>query len=145
MTATAPVSQELSLQLSPHVCFYGRTEEALAFYARVFGGTYHVMRVSEGPNNCNLAPDDIMHAEFNAPGVSFMANDGMDRDVKMPGNITLTLSGTDVEKGKRIFHDLSDGGTVTFPLTPQFWGALFGLITDRFGVNWMMNLCTGQG
>ena len=149
MTATTAttVSQELSLQLLPHICFYGRTAEALEFYAPIFGGTYNVMKFSDGPNNCNMPPEsvnDIMHAEFNAPGVSFMANDGMDRHVQAAGSITLALNGTDVEKGKRIFEALSEGGTVIAPLEPQFWGAHFGLVTDRFGVAWMVNAGPGS-
>ncbi|MDQ6929154.1 MAG: VOC family protein [Candidatus Eremiobacteraeota bacterium] len=146
MTATTTASQELSLQLAPNICFYGRAIEALDFYAAVLGGTYNALRFSEGPDNCNVPPDrvnDVMHAEFDAPGIRFMANDGMDRDVRTGGPIALTLSGTDVEKGKRIFEALSEGGTIISPLEPQFWGALFGLVTDRFGIEWMINVGTG--
>lgn len=147
MTAASQPATELSLQLVPHVCFYGRAEEALAFYADLFDGTYRLMRFSDGPDNCGLPPEqanDVMHAEFSAPGISFLANDGMDRNVEKPGSIQLTLMGPDLERGKRIFAALADGGTVTFPLQPQFWGAQFGLVTDKFGVAWMFSVGTGQ-
>lgn len=133
------------MQLSPYIFFYGKCEEALEFYKNVFGGTYELQRNNEGPPGMleNVAPDfatKVMHATFTGPGFSFMASDGrgpqeIDSEV---GNISCTLRATDAAQGQQVFNALANGGKVKMPLEAAFWGEKFGILEDRFGIEWMI-------
>ena len=135
----------MATQLVPYLFLYGRCEEALEFYKGVFGGSYELMRVGDSPVAAEMPPDAtnrVMHASFTADGVTFMASDG--RDVKAvdpdAGNISLALSLDDATRGERIFADLSAGGNVGMPIDTAFWGGRFGMVTDKFGTEWMLTL-----
>lgn len=141
MANTTSVSTDLQLQ--PYIFLYGRCEEALEYYKRVFGGTYEAMRVKDTPMADKMPADQrdrIMHASFTSPSISFMASDGRDTKAVDPdaGNISLALSATDAAEGERIFKALSDGGKVTMPLDDAFWGGRFGTVNDRFGNEWLI-------
>jgi PhnB protein len=84
----------------------------------------------------------VMHATFTGPGMTFMASDGRDTKAIDPdaGNITLSLETKDAAFGERVFAALSDGGKVVMPIEKAFWGGRFGMVTDRFGVEWMMSI-----
>ena len=135
----------MATELVPYIFFYGRCEEALDFYKSVFGGSYELMRVkdsavaSEMPSD---AGDRVMHASFKAETIAFMASDG--RDVKPvdpdAGNVSLALSCDDGARGERIFDALSAGGKVGMPIGNAFWGGRFGMLTDKFGSEWMVTL-----
>lgn len=133
------------MQLKPYVFFYGRCEEALGFYKKVLGGDYELQRVKETPMASEMPPGSenrVMHASFNAPGVAFFASDGRDTKAVDPdeGNISLALDAKDDAEGDRVFKALAEGGKVTMPLEAAFWGGRFGMIHDRFGVEWMMTV-----
>jgi PhnB protein len=135
----------MSTQLVPYIFFYGRCEEALEFYKGVFGGSYEMMRVSDTPMASDMPPEagkSVMHASFTADGIAFMASDG--RDVKPvdpdAGNISVALSFDDGPRGERIFAALSAGGNVGMPIDKAFWGGRFGMLTDKFGTEWMVTL-----
>ena len=132
-------------QLAPYIFLYGRCEEALEFYKSVFGGNYELMRVGDSPNAGDMPKDAanrVMHASFTADGVAFMASDG--RDVKAvdpdAGNISLSLAFEDAASGERIFNALAEGGNVGMPIDKAFWGGRFGMLTDKFGTEWMVIL-----
>ena len=131
------------MELKPYVFFYGRCEEALNFYKNALGGDYEIMRIKDSPM-ANQSPDkgnSVMHASFNAPGVSFFASDGQDaKSINADeGNISLALATKDNE-GERVFNALADGGKVTMPIEDAFWGGKFGIVQDRFGVEWMITI-----
>jgi PhnB protein len=146
MTTTANTgTQSTLLQLQPYVFFYGRCEEALEFYKKAFGGNYEAMRNSESPMADQVSPDfknKIMHASFTAPGVSFFASDGREGKTVDPdeGNISLALNATDRAQGERVFNALAEGGKVTMALDDAFWGGRFGMVQDRFGIEWMFTM-----
>lgn len=135
----------MSTQLVPYIFFYGRCKEALEFYKGAFGGSYEMMRVADTPMASEMPPgseDSVMHATFTADDMKFMASDGgsvkpVDPDA---GNISLALSFDDGARGERIFEALSAGGKVQQPIGPAFWGGRFGMVTDKFGSEWMMTL-----
>ncbi len=132
------------MQLEPYLQFDGNCEEALAFYATVFGGEVTALNRFEGaPMEHELPPGygtKIMHANFRSPDLAFMASDGMPgTDRSGGGRVSLSLGGRDVAEAERVFAALSAGGTVTMPMADTFWGAKFGMVTDRYGVNWMVN------
>jgi PhnB protein len=135
----------MSTQPVPYLFFYGRCEEALEFYKGVFGGTYEMMRVAGSPMASAMPPgseNNVMHASFTADGVELLASDG--REVKAidpdAGNISLSLTFEDGARGERIFNGLAVGGKITMAIDKAFWGGRFGMVTDKFGIEWMMSL-----
>ena len=82
----------------------------------------------------------VMHSHFEAGPVKFMASDSPTTGPSAQGGqVHLSLHFTDGAKQEKVFKALSDGGTVTMPLQDTFWGARFGMLTDKYGVNWMFN------
>ena len=132
------------MQLVPYIFFYGRCEEALEFYKTALGGTYEIQRVAGSPAEEHMPPGSgnrVMHAKFTAGGNFFMASDGREDKPIDPdaGNIDLSLETDDAATGDRIFQALSAGGSVTMPLDAAFWGGRFGMLVDRFGIEWMIS------
>jgi PhnB protein len=143
MTTTAQTQSSTTFVLEPYIFFYGRCEEALEFYKKILGGTYDLQRNSDMPSAGHMPPElrnNVMHASFRAPGVAFMASDG--REVKPvdpeAGNISLALSIPDRTIGDDVFAALAEGGEVKVPLDEAFWGGRFGMLHDRFGLEWMI-------
>jgi PhnB protein len=142
MTAPAATAQ---MVLSPYIFFYGRCPEALEFYKNALGGSYESHTMEGSPMADQVPAQDrnrVMHATFTGPGMTFMASDGRDTKAIDPdaGNITLSLETKDAAFGERVFAALSDGGKVVMPIEKAFWGGRFGMVTDRFGVEWMMSI-----
>ena len=140
---TDTASSAGTIELAPYLFFFGRCEEALNFYKSVLGGSYEMQRYGESPMATQAPPDfqdKVMHSTFTGSGVKFMAGDG--REVKAidpeAGNISLALSFADAARGKEVFDGLAAGGTVKMPLDEAFWGGKFGMLDDRFGIEWMI-------
>ncbi|HXM19581.1 MAG TPA: VOC family protein [Candidatus Tumulicola sp.] len=121
----------------------GRCEEALNFYKRIFGGEIgQIMRWKEAPAEMGLPAElgnRIMHSTFTSPAVKFMASDAQPTTQYGDGAISLSLGTKDVSEAKRLFDALSQGGKVEVPLEKAFWGAMFGMFTDKYGIDWMVN------
>lgn len=85
------------------------------------------------------AKDRILHAWFNAPGISFYCSDGMEDKAIDPdaGNVSLALNIPEADNGDAVFAALSAGGKVVMPLDKSFWGGRFGIVQDKFGSEWM--------
>jgi PhnB protein len=135
------------LELEPYLSFNGNCEEALNFYARVFGGEVtEINRFGDAPpGQMELPPDwsgKVMHANLKAPMLKFMGSDRppSHQGPEGAGRITMSLGGDDAGEGKRVFDALAEGGTVTMPFQKTFWGADFGMLTDRYGIDWMINV-----
>lgn len=133
------------MKLQPYVFFYGRCEEALDFYKAAFGGNYQAQRNSDAPAEMTAQLDEafknkIMHASFTAPGVAFYASDGREAKTIDPdeGNVSLCLDAADAAEGDRVAKALADGGKTVMPLEAAFWGGRFGMVQDRFGIEWMI-------
>ncbi|WP_267424214.1 MULTISPECIES: VOC family protein [unclassified Curtobacterium] len=137
----------MTSHLSPYLGFRDDARQAMEFYQSVFGGelslgTFGEMHASDDPAEV----DKIMHGQLVTPnGFLLMGSDtpsGMERS--STSNISLSVSGDDAEDLRRFFAALSEGGTVIEPLTVAPWGDEFGMLTDRFGVTWLVNV-TGAG
>lgn len=131
------------MDFRPYVFFYGRCDEALAFYEKIFAGTVEIKRNDEGPMAEHVPPDfkgKVMHAKFESRLVKLFASDGREAKTVDPeeGNISLALETGSAEEGDRIFAQLADGGAIVMPLEEAFWGGRFGMINDRFGVQWLV-------
>jgi PhnB protein len=132
------------MQLTPYIIFNGNCEEALKFYENALGGEIKdLMRFEGSPvENMNADKQKVLHSHFYANGnLLFMASDSGEGGPGSPngGMVHLSINFNDNGKLENVFSKLSDGGNVTMPLQDTFWGARFGMLTDKFGVNWMFN------
>ena len=131
----------MGLGVNPYIAFRGNCREALEFYKKALGAeelfsqTYGDSPMSEMGN-----PDAIMHATLKIGGSTVMfCDDFHSPNFTTGGNISLAIGLNDVEKAKEYFANLSEGGKVTMPLDKTFWAEAFGMLTDKFGINWMVN------
>ena len=128
------------MQLSNYLFFTTTCEQALAFYTQCgLGKITEVLRfgVDGTPLPHEAMRGKIMHARFEGPGVLFFASDNDDAE-PMRGSAHI-LQMKDRQLTKQLFDKLADQGVVTTPLAIQIWGDYFGKLTDRFGVQWMLN------
>ena len=137
--------------ITPYLDFAGRCDEALAFYGQALGAEVEMlMRFSESPEPPPpgmLQPgfeDKVMHASFRVRGLLLMATDGCEDKTTFSG-VRLALTLPTEADARKAFDALAEGGTVQMPLTPTFWSPLFGMLTDRFGLGWMITLPAPQG
>lgn len=130
----------------PYLTFGGRCEEAIAFYTAALGAqTDMILRFKDSPQPMPpgvLAPgfeNKVMHASFRIGGGTIMASDGCHPASEFDGfSISLSLP-TEADAG-RAFAALSEGGKVTMPLGKTFWSPCFGMVSDKFGVSWMISV-----
>ena len=131
------------IQINPHLHLNGTAREAMNFYKDCFGGELFMQTLGETPmaDQMPAAKDKIMHASLTKDGsVLIMAADMMDPSTfKIGDNVTLSINCSSEDEIKTLFSKLSAGGKVTMPLSEQFWGATFGMLTDKFGIDWMLN------
>jgi PhnB protein len=136
--------------IQPYLFFGGRCEEALEFYTRALGATVETsMRYREAPDSPppGMLPqgydDKIMHASFRVGDQVVMASDGCG-DTPAFAGFSLSISFSSQDEARRAFERLSDGGSVTMPLGETFWSPLFGMLTDRFGLGWMVTVISAS-
>lgn len=133
-------------QFTAYLTFDGQCADAMAFYQRTLGGELQSHRMGDSPMAGDLPKayhDRLMHASLALDGGVLMASDtmpGMPYD-GMKG-FAISLQYRDAEQGRRIFDALAAGGTVTMPYAPTFWAAGFGMLVDRYGTPWMVNVDT---
>src|SRR5262245_5504606 len=130
--------------ITPYLFFGGRCEEALEFYRTALGAEVEMlMRFDESPEPPPpgvLQPGferKVMHASFVVRGVRLMGSDGCDDRTKFDG-FRLALSVPTEADARRAFDALAAGGKVDMPLAKTFWSPCYGMVTDRFGVGWMV-------
>jgi PhnB protein len=139
-----PTSTPDSL-IQPYLFFGGRCEEALEFYRSAVGAQIEMMmRYKESPEPNTGLPecfeDKVMHASVRIGGSTVMASDGRcEGQVNFEG-FSLSITVPDESEAERVFAALADGGLVTMPLEQTFWAPKFGMLTDRFGVAWMVSV-----
>jgi PhnB protein len=133
----------MSAQLDPYLSFRDNAREAMEFYQSVFGGelasnTFAEFQASDDP----AEQDKIMHSMLTTKGgMVLMASDTPKQMDYTPGNnCSLSLSGEDEGELRGYWEKLSVGGGVTVPLGPAPWGDTFGMCTDKFGVNWLVDI-----
>ncbi|MDX1920521.1 MAG: VOC family protein [Candidatus Caenarcaniphilales bacterium] len=129
-------------QLNVYLMFEGNCQEALEFYKTCLKGeVVSKQTVGESPME---SPEEyknrIIHAEFKAEGIYFMAADAFPgQKVASANNVNLSINLDDPKEQEEIFGKLSEGGTIGMPLQDTFWGARFGMIVDKYGIHWMLN------
>lgn len=129
-------------KLNPYLSFQGRARAAMEFYQSVFGGKLDMNTFGESGMGDKADPEQLMHAQLVADnGMTIMASDAFDGLEYKPGSvISLSLSGDNEEELTGYYNKLVEGGTVAEPLAKAPWGDTFGMLTDKFGIFWMVNI-----
>ena len=133
----------MSVKLNPYLNFRTEARQAMELYRSVFGGTLHMSTFKEGGMPSSPADADlIMHAQLDVDGaMTLMASDTPPGMEFKPGSaVSISLSGNDEKKLRGYWDGLSSGGTVMMPLEKAPWGDTFGMFTDRFGIQWLVNI-----
>jgi PhnB protein len=133
----------MTTRLNPYLSFRGNAREALEFYKTVFGGeltvtTFADFQVSEDPAEANL----VMHSQLTSPSelVLMGADTPKHMDYTVGTNYSVSMSGQDDAELRGYWDKLADGATIVEPLTVAPWGDAFGMLKDRFGVDWLFNI-----
>lgn len=138
--------------INPYLNFNGSTEEAFNFYKSIFGGEFAaVMRFKdvsneEGCDGMKISENEmekIMHIALPiGSGNVLMATDGlksMGQNFSKGDNFSISLSADSKEEADKLFHGLSNGGKTEMPLADAFWGSYFGMLEDKYGIQWMIS------
>jgi PhnB protein len=129
-------------QLNPFLRFNnGKCREAMNFYKSCFGGELSFMTLGESPMVKDM-PDKaelIMHAELKKGDFVFFGSDMMRDKAVLGDNVGMALNCESEQEIHDLFAKLSKDGEVFMPIEDVFWGALFGIVTDKYGIEWMLN------
>ncbi|MGC1464941.1 MAG: VOC family protein [Pseudolabrys sp.] len=133
----------MTVQIEPYLFFDGRCEEAIAFYTKAVGAkTEMMMRFKDSPDkSMPVAPGNenkVMHASLLIGKARVLASDGHAKGNPKFDGFSLAITADGEADADRIFKALGEGGEVTLPLTKTFFSPKFGMLKDRFGVNWMI-------
>lgn len=132
------------MQINPYLVFNGDCEAAFTFYARCLRTELVMLQRFGDTPGCDDMPasykDKIMHVRLQAGDQALMGSDNHpDHPYGGIKGCSIALSVDEAEEAERIFAELSQGGNVTMPMQEMFWAKRFGMLTDRFGVPWMIN------
>lgn len=133
----------MNSKLNPYILFNdGKAREAMEFYKSVFGGELTLTTLKEGGMPHDPADDDkIMHASLVADnGITIMGADDTDKHEPASSNMSISLSGENEEELKGYWNKLSEGAKITMQMDKAPWGDIFGMLTDQFGIGWMVNI-----
>src|SRR5882672_12806598 len=130
------------IQLSPYLNFKGNGGAAMKFYHKILGGELKVQTFGDAGQAKNDAEKDLLiHGELKSKDLTFYGTDGNeDHPVTFGNSVNMCLMGDDEAMLTKYFNELSEGGTVEMPLAKQFWGDTYGMMTDKFGIHWMVNI-----
>jgi PhnB protein len=129
-----------------YLFFGGRCEEAIEFYRSALGAEVDALIIykdSPEPPPAGTLPagfeNKVMHTTFRVGGTTLMASDGCEQGSSF-GGFSLSLAVPTEAEADRVFAVLADGGQVQMPLAKTFWSSRFGMLTDRFGIGWMVSV-----
>lgn len=134
--------------IQPYLFFNGRCEEAVAFYQSALGAKLEMLvRFRDNPETPppgTMPPDwgeKVMHCTLRVGNALVLASDGCETGAKFAG-FSLSLNVATPAEADRVFQALAAGGKVTMPLAKTFWSPCFGMLTDKFGIGWMVGLAS---
>ena len=127
--------------VQPYLFFDGNCREAMEFYAQALGAELRIMTFDGAPLDVPPEQQDrVMHATLPFGDATIFASDGMPGQPVHDGmRAHISIGADSAEQGRAYFEALAAGGQVTMPYEKQFWGDTYGMLTDRFGVKWMVN------
>ncbi len=133
----------MSSHITPYLLFNNQCREAMNFYKDCFGGELILQTVAETPMASHMAPEmqnQIIHSQLKSDAIAIMASDNcMNMAIQTGNQVSLCINCGSEEDINTFFTKLSAGGKVSMPLKTEFWGDTFGQLTDKFGINWMLN------
>jgi PhnB protein len=136
------------MSLNPYLSFDGQCEEAFRFYEKCLGGRITFMMSWENSPMAGQTPPGwgkkILHAGLALENASLDGSDAGPDQYKKPQGFSVMLRPRDAAEAERIFNTLAEKGTVQIPFGETFWAKAFGMVTDRFGVPWLIN-CENPG
>ncbi|HKW58060.1 MAG TPA: VOC family protein [Candidatus Acidoferrum sp.] len=131
------------MQINPYLVFDGQCEAAFKFYERLLGGKITgMMTFGNSPAAAQSDPDwrdKVMHVHMTVGSWVLMGSDAPRQHFQKPQGFAVSLGVKGVEDGRRIFNALAENGVVQMPFEKTFWSPGFGMLTDRFGIPWMVN------
>lgn len=127
--------------IHPYVAFRGNCREAIDFYKQALGAEeIYAQTYGDSPMSEMGDADAIMHCTIKVGDTNIMmCDDFHSPNFTTGGNISLAIGMNEVDRAKEVFANLSDGGNVTMPIDKTHWAEAFGMVTDKFGINWMVN------
>lgn len=124
-----------------YLFFDGNCSEAMKFYHSVFGGELTMQTYGDVDKRCpDALKNGIMHARIFGGDILLMASDNPGSHSLGTGKIHLAIEGSDERRLREIFNQLSNEGKICHPLEKQMWGDIYGDLTDKFGIQWMINI-----
>ncbi len=131
-------------QINPYLTFAGNCRDAITFYQSCFGGEMFFQTVGESPMADQLPQEMrglVMHSSLTSDKVIIMGSDMTPKGGVYTGNnLSLLVDCSSEDEIRKLFDALAEGGQVRHPVEKTFWGALFGDLTDKYGIQWMLNL-----
>jgi PhnB protein len=129
------------LGVSPYIAFKGNCREAIEFYKSALDAeVLFTQTVGASPMSDMGPPDNIMHCTIKVGGSTIMmCDDARPEAAGGDGNISLAIGLNDPERAKQLFEKLAKDGSAVMPLAKTYWAEAFGMVTDKFGIKWMIN------
>jgi PhnB protein len=131
------------MRVNPYLLFHGECEAAFQFYAQCLGARIEFMLTFEGSSAAGQVPPEwlkkIIHARLSVGDTILMGSDCPPDRYKKPEGISVTLQIDKPAEAERVFHALAANGTVIMPIQETFWAVRYGMLTDQFGIPWMVN------
>lgn len=130
-------------QLTPYLSFKDNAREAMEFYKGIFGGKLDINTFAEFQSSGSSDEDNkVMHAMLETDnGITFMASDApASMELQEGSRISMSLSGDNEEELRGYWDKLAEGGTISMPLDKAPWGDTFGMLVDKFGIHWMVDI-----
>ena len=135
------------MRVEPYLFFNGHCEEAVEFYKKALGAEVAMLmrfKDSPEPHAPGMLPpgseNKVMHVSFRVGDTTVMASDGFCKGQTDFQGFSLSLTVSNEAAADRVFAALADGGHVQMPLNKTFWSPRFGMVTDRFGIGWMVSV-----
>jgi PhnB protein len=127
--------------VSPYIAFKGNCRQAIEFYKNALGADVLFTQTVGESQMSNMGPaTNIMHCTMKVgDSTIMMCDDPRPEAIAGDGNISLTIGLDDPERARQLFGNLADGGSVIMPIEKTYWAEAFGMVTDKFGVKWMVN------
>ena len=133
-------------QITPYLNFNGKCREAMTFYQACLGGELMLQKLSESPMAAQLPSEvgqQILHSQLTSGDVVLMGSDMMGANTIAGNTVSLCFNCTSEEEVTSYFTKLAEGGKVKTQLHQTFWGATYGELTDKFGMEWLFNYAKG--
>ena len=132
------------MQISPYLNFNGNCAEAFKFYEKCLGGRIEMMHTyGDSPMKDQMPPEArnrVMHVHLNVGGQTLFGSDSPTPEPNPPHGFHVSIAVDSEADGQRVFRELSAGGQVVMPFEKTFWSPGFGMLVDRFGTPWMVNV-----